>query len=179
MGANDSEKKSKRAFLNSLMFVLGSTLIFVLLAILASSFGEWIAENMLYFKITFAIILLFFGLDYMELIHIKIPNISPSLRFDTNNLSLSKSFVFGILFTITHSPCTGIFLATALSLVINEKSIVSGIILMILYSLGLGVPFILSAILIEKAKKVFGFIKKHYKIIKAISGIKLIISAIY
>ena len=61
----------------------------------------------------------------------------------------------------------------------KEQDIIKGIVMMLLYSIGLGIPFIISAILIEKLKNVFNFIKKHYNIIKKISGIILIISGIY
>ena len=179
MGLEENASKVKKALLNSIAFVFGSSIIFILIAILATSLGSWIAGNMIYFKIAFAIILIFCGLDYMELIKISMPNINVSFKFNVGKLNLIKSFIFGILFTISHTPCTGVFLATALALVANEQSILKGIVLMLLYSIGLGIPFIASALLIEKAKKVFEFIKKHYKMFKIISGMILILSAIY
>ena len=67
----------------------------------------------------------------------------------------------------------------ALLLIAKEQDILKGIIMMILYSIGLGLPFIISAILIERLKNVFDFIKKHYNVIKKISGVILIIAGIY
>jgi cytochrome c-type biogenesis protein len=64
-------------------------------------------------------------------------------------------------------------------LVMNEKDIINGVILMILYSFGLGIPFIISAVLIDKLKTVFNFIKKNFKYVKIISGILLIISGLF
>ena len=174
----DDDKKSK-ALLNSIFFVLGSSLVFILIAVLASSLGVFVAENIRIIKIVFAVILLFWGLDYIGIIHIKAPTFSASLKFDTNNLNILKSFLFGILFSISHTPCTGIFLASAIAQITKEQDLLKGIVLMILYSIGLGIPFIISAVLIDKMKKVFDFIKKHYKIFKIASGIILIIAGIY
>ena len=94
-------------------------------------------------------------------------------------MNIFRSFLFGILFSISHAPCVGAFLSSALMLIVKEQDIIKGLILMSLYSIGLGIPFILSALLIEKSKVVFNFIKKHYNVVKAISGALLIISGIY
>ena len=86
---------------------------------------------------------------------------------------------FGILFSISWTPCIGTFLSSALLLIAKEQDILKGIIMMLLYSIGLGIPFIVSAILIEKLRNVFDFIKKHYDVIKRISGVILIGAGIY
>ena len=87
--------------------------------------------------------------------------------------------VFGILFSISWTPCIGTFLSSALLLIAKQQDMMKGILLMIVYSIGLGIPFIVSVVLIEKLKEMFNFIKKHYNIIKKISGIILIIMGIY
>ena len=96
------------------------------------------------------------------------------------NIVLSlKSVLFGIIFSISWTPCIGTFLSSALLLIAKEQEIVKGIILMLLYSIGLGIPFILSVILIEKLKSIFDFIKKNYGVIKKISGVVLMIMGVY
>ena len=94
-------------------------------------------------------------------------------------MNFIKSFIFGILFSISWTPCIGTFLSSALLLVASSQNILKGIVLMLLYSIGLGIPFIISVILIDKLKTMFNIIKKHYNIIKIISGIILIIMGIY
>ena len=84
-----------------------------------------------------------------------------------------------MLFSISWTPCIGTFLSSALLLVAKKQDMLRGIILMIVYSIGLGIPFIISAVLLEKLKEVFNFIKKHYVIIKRLSGIILILMGIY
>ena len=179
MGKKSDDNKKFTALINACSFVLGFSLVFILMAVLASTLGIWLTSNMQYIKIAFGIILIFLGLDYAGLIKIKMPFISSNLQFDSSNLNIFKSFLFGLFFSISHAPCTGAFLASALTLIAKEQDILKGIILMIVYSIGIGIPFILSAVLIDKAKTIFNFIKKHYNVIKIISGVLLIIAGIY
>ena len=79
--------------------------------------------------------------------------------------------VFGLGWT----PCLGAFLGSALMMVANTGNILQGITMLLVFSLGLGVPFILSAVLIEQLKNTFNFIKKNYKTINIISAALLII----
>ena len=92
---------------------------------------------------------------------------------------IPKSFVFGIMFSISMTPCVGTFLSSALLLIANQESLLKGIILIVLYCLGLGIPFIISSMLIDKLKNVFNIIKKNYKIVKIISGVILLIIGIH
>ena len=82
----------------------------------------------------------------------------------TENLGFFSSVLFGIVFSIGWTPCVGAFLGSALALASSEGSMMKGIIMLLLYSLGLGVPFLLSAVLIDKLKGAFIFIKKNYKV---------------
>jgi cytochrome c-type biogenesis protein len=83
--------------------------------------------------------------------------------------------IFGIVFSVGWTPCVGAFLGSALMLATSQGQVTEGIIMLLLYSLGLGIPFFISAILIDKLKTAFNFIKKHYKIINTISGCILIV----
>ena len=172
-------KKVSKAIINSIGFVLGFTVIFILLSILASSFGGIISNNIKYIKILFGIIIILLGLNYMELIKIKFLNKTKSSNRKAKDLNFIKSMIFGMLFSISWTPCIGTFLASALLLIAKNQDMIKGILLMIIYSVGLGIPFIISAALLEKLKEVFNFVKKHYNIIKKISGIILIIMGIY
>ena len=172
------EKNIKKAILNALGFVIGFTIIFILLSIFASQIGSLIG-NFKYIKILFGIIIILLGLNYMEILKLKFLNKFTNIKVNTENLNFIKSIMFGILFSISWTPCIGTFLSSALILVAKGQDLIKGLILMILYSIGLGIPFILSVVLIEKLKNVFDFIKKNYSVIKKISGIILIIMGIY
>ena len=80
-----------------------------------------------------------------------------------------------MIFAIGWTPCVGTFLGAALMIAANSQDTLKGILMLISYSLGLGIPFIISALLIENLKSAFKFIKRNYKIINTISGILLIV----
>ena len=173
------DTSSNKVLLNSIGFVIGFTIVFLLLGIFANSFGRILNENIKYIKIVFGVMIIIFGLNYMEIFKIGFLNKTKMKSIDKKNFTFIKSILFGILFSCSWTPCIGTFLSSALLLVANSNSIVKGIIMMLLYSLGLGIPFIISAIFIDKLKNVFNFIKSHYVVIKKVSGIILIVSGIY
>ena len=96
----------------------------------------------------------------------------------TENLGFFSSMVFGIVFSIGWTPCVGAFLGSALMMAASQGQATEGIIMLLLYSSGLGIPFFISAILIDKLRGAFTFIKKHYKVINTVCGIFLIVVGI-
>lgn len=175
----EDDKKTAKAITNSIGFVLGFTTVFLILSIFASTFGGLVSGYIKYIKIIFGIIIILLGLNYMEILNLKIVNKSNIINRDTKDLNFIKSILFGIFFSISWTPCIGTFLSSALLLIAKQQDFIKGIILMLLYSIGLGIPFIISVMLIEKLKNTFKFIKKHYDKIKIISGIILIIMGSY
>ncbi len=175
----ESDNKNNKAILNSIGFVIGFTIVFLILSIFASQLGSILSSNIKYIKILFGVLIILFGLNYMDFIKIKFLNKTHAKKLNTKNFNFIKSVLFGILFSISWTPCIGTFLSSALLLIAKQQDILKGFFMMLLYSIGLGIPFILSAILIEKLKNVFNFIKMHYNVIKKVSGIILIISGIY
>ncbi len=177
--AGKNDKRISKTLINACGFVLGFTVVFILLAIFASTLGIIFSENIKYIKIIFGIIIILLGLNYMEVLNINFLNKINIKKANSKNLNFIKTFTFGILFSISWTPCIGTFLSSALLMVAKEQEMLKGILLMLAYSIGLGIPFIISAILIEKLKEVFDFIKKNYKIVKKISGVILILMGIY
>lgn len=175
----EDDNNNKKEILNSVGFVLGFTTVFLILSIFASQLGAILSTNIRYIKIFFGIVIILFGLNYMGLLNIKFLNKTKVKNMDTKNFNFLKAMLFGILFSVSWTPCIGTFLSSALLLIAREQDILKGVILMLLYSIGLGIPFIISAILIEKLKNVFDFIKKHYDVIKRISGVILIGAGVY
>ena len=177
VGADEGNNKKK--IINSIGFVLGFVIIFLILSIFASNLGNLIVNKIRYIKIIFGILIILLGANYIGFLKIGILNKSKGIKIKNKDFNFIKSFLFGILFSISWTPCIGTFLASALLLVASNNDMFKGIILMLLYSIGLGIPFIISAILIDKLKTMFNFIKKHYNIIKIISGVILIIMGVY
>ncbi len=182
--AGENYENKKKAVINAIAFVIGFTFVFLVLSILASLGGSIINNYLTYIKITFGIIIILLGLNYMEIAKIKFINLkffkkSSGINLDLKNLNFFKSMIFGVLFSISWTPCIGTFLSSALLLIAKGNNLIKGIILMLLYSIGLGIPFIISVVLLEKLKTLFSFIKKNYGIVKKISGVILILMGIY
>lgn len=175
----EEEESNKKAIINSIGFVLGFTIVFLILSIFASTFGMLISKYLNYIKIAFGIIIILFGLNYMELLQFKFLNRNKGIKFNAKNLNFFKAMLFGILFSISWTPCIGSFLSSALLMVAKGQNLIKGIILMLLYSIGLGIPFVISVVLMEKLKNLFSVIKNNYQIIKKVSGIILIVMGLY
>ena len=170
--AGGSEKNSKKVIKNALGFILGFTAVFVLLGALAGSFGKILNEFKTVVDIVSGIIVIFFGINFLGVFKL---NIFKGTSFSkTKNLGFLSSMLFGFVFSIAWTPCVGAFLGSALMLATSRGNTVEGIVMLLLYSLGLGIPFFISALLIDKLKGTFNFIKKHYKTINTVSGIFLI-----
>ena len=172
--AGREEKKIVKTVLNSIGFVIGFSIVFILLAVFASTLGAFISSNLRTFKIAFGVINIVLGLNYIGIINIKFLNNTRGIENVPERINFLKAILFGVIFSITWTPCVGTFLSSALMLVINSQDLIKGVILMGLYSAGLGIPFILSAVLIDSLKNGFSFVKKHYRVVKIISGLVLI-----
>ena len=172
------DKDLKRTITNSLGFVLGFTIIFVLLGVFAGTLGKLITANSRYINIVFGIIVILFGMHYMGILNIKILNKSKGIQKSKDKLSFFSAILFGMIFSVCWTPCVGIFLSSALMMSATSQSVLKGGIMLFIYSIGLGIPFVLTSIFLERLKSTFNHIKKHYNIINKIAGIILIVSGI-
>jgi len=172
------DKDLKRTVINSLGFVLGFTIIFVLLGIFASTLGKLITANSRYINIIFGSIMILFGMHYMGIFNIKILNQSKGIQKNKDTLSFFSAILFGMLFSVCWTPCVGVFLSSALMMSATSENILKGGLMLFVYAIGLGIPFILTSIFLERLKSTFDYIKKHYNVINKIAGILLIFSGI-
>ena len=170
--AGGEEKNTARVIKNSLGFITGFTVVFILLGALAGTLGSFLNQYKTAVNIVTGLIVIFFGLNFLGVFKL---NIFKGTRFSkTENLGFFSSVLFGIVFSIGWTPCVGAFLGSALMLATSQGNVLQGVIMLLLYSLGLGIPFFISAILIDRLKGAFSFIKKHYKVINIISGSLLV-----
>ena len=170
--AGGEEKNTARVIKNSLGFITGFTVVFILLGALAGTVGSFLNQYKTAVNIVTGLIVIFFGLNFLGVFKL---NIFKGTRFSkTENLGFFSSVLFGIVFSIGWTPCVGAFLGSALMLATSQGNVLQGVIMLLLYSLGLGIPFFISAILIDKLKGAFSFIKKHYRVINIISGSLLV-----
>ena len=168
-----SENDTKKAVKGALGFILGFTLVFITLGAFAGFLGGLLRRYQTVVNIVTGAIVLVFGLNYIGIIKIRMLNNNRS-----NARKMTRGFLpavlFGIVFSIGWTPCVGAFLGSALILASQRGSVVQGILMLLFYSLGLGVPFVLSALMIEKLKTSFSLIKKYYKAVNTVSGLFLV-----
>lgn len=168
------EKNTAKTLKNAIAFVLGFSVVFILLGALAGTLGSFLKQYQTAVNIITGLIVVIFGLHFSGVFKLKffkgIKN-----QNKTDELGFFSSMLFGIIFSIGWTPCVGVFLGSALMLASSQGETLKGVLMLICYSLGLGIPFIVSAILIDKLKGAFNFIKKHYNIINIICGVLLIL----
>lgn len=168
------ERAGVRLFLNTLGFIAGFTVVFVALGATASALGRLIAGNRLLLQRLGGLVIILIGLNYLGVIRIGLLNRGRTLRADTSNLRFWSSLLFGAAFSLGWTPCLGAFLGTALILASNLNTLFQGMALLFTFSLGLGVPFLLTALLWGKLQNALGVIKRNLPRIQAVSGLLLI-----
>lgn len=174
-----NNKSSKRQVINSLGFVSGFSIIFILLGIFAGTFGTLVHKYSNYINIILGLFLIIIGLNYAGIIFLKMLNKTKEINQKENNLTFITSILFGVIFSLSWTPCVGAFLSSALILAGQAGSVIKGGLLLLLYSLGLAIPFIITTIFMERIKGTFNFIKRHYNIINKLAGSILILSGLY
>ena len=170
----DEASSSKRTIKNALGFVLGFTLVFIAMGALAGTVGSFFKGHQTLVNLICGLVIIFFGLHYLGIIKI---NLFRGVRGNMNQKSLGffSSALFGIVFSVGWTPCVGAFLGSALMLASQQGQATTGILMLLCYSLGLGIPFVISAILVDRLKGAFDFIKRNYRIINLICGSLLIL----
>ncbi len=171
--AGGGEKSTGRTLKNALGFVLGFTVVFICLGAFAGTLGGLLWKYRTVLNIVTGLVVVFFGLNYLGVFRFNIfRGIGGSMG--EKELGFFSSFAFGLVFSIGWTPCVGAFLGSALMLASQQGTALKGILLLLVYSAGLGIPLVVSALLIDKLKGAFGFIKRNYKIINIVCGSLLI-----
>ncbi|MCI9537354.1 MAG: cytochrome c biogenesis protein CcdA [Eubacterium sp.] len=172
--AGGGERSRKKTFLGALGFVLGFTAVFMTLGALAGTIGSFLKQYQTAVNIISGLVVIFFGLNFLDVLKLNLfRGMTKTVR--TDNMGFFSSMLFGMIFSIGWTPCVGAFLGSALMLASQQGHVLEGILMLLAYSIGLGIPFTLSAVLIDYLKSTFDFIKKHYQIINLISGIFLVL----
>ena len=175
--AGGGERNTKKTLGNAFGFVLGFTIVFTMLGALAGSLGSFLIRYQNVVNIVSGAIVILFGLSFLDVIQLKIfKGMQGSVN--TENMGFFSAVIFGMIFSVGWTPCVGAFLGSALMLASTQAHMMKGILMLLCYSLGLGIPFVISAVLIDKLKTAFNFIKRNYRTINVICGIFLIIVGI-
>jgi cytochrome c-type biogenesis protein len=171
--AGGGQRTTRKTLVNAFGFVLGFTMVFVAMGALAGTLGSFLKAHQTAVNIVSGAIVVLFGLNYLGILKLNLFRNS-SRTIDGENLGFLSAAVFGIIFSIGWTPCVGAFLGSALMLASQQGHVLEGMGMLLCYSLGLGIPFMFSAVLIDHLKSAFNWIKSHYGIINKICGIALI-----
>ena len=172
--AGNTNKKSS-TLLRALFFVLGFTFVFATLGMFAGALGSFFTDYEMQLHVVCGVIIVILGLNFLGVI--KIPFVK-GLHAEQKVTGIFTSFLFGIIFSMSHIPCIMAFLGSALTLAAHAGTVCKGILLLVVYSLGLGIPFMISALIIDKLSKALDVIKRNHKLIDIISGVLLIVLGI-
>ena len=165
--AGGQGQNRSRTAVRAAAFVLGFTVTFTLLGLFAGSLGVLLNRYRTAVNLVTGALVILFGLSYLEVV--RLPIFTGMKRMGEVK-SLSGAFLFGLVYSVSLTPCVGAFLGSALMLASSSGGAGKGVLLLLCYSLGLGVPFVLSALLLDRLGDVFGFIKRHYRIVNAVCG---------
>ena len=162
-------------FLNSVFFVLGFSVIFIILGSTATIIGQALQNYSGIIARIGGVILIIFGLQYMGLFKIRFLNIEKRFSVpSTRATGYLSSFVIGIIFSFGWIPCVGMILSGILLLASQLDTLLQGIVLLAVFSLGLGLPFILASIFISFFSKFLKKINRHLNVVSIISGVFLV-----
>ena len=173
--AGQEKEEKHKTFFRAVAFTLGFTLLFSLMGLFAGTIGSFLTKHQTALNICCGVLVIIFGLSYLEVF--RLPFLK-GMRSQKQVTGMFSAFLFGVVYSVSLTPCVGAFLGSALLLASSQGSAIKGVTLLITYSLGLGLPFLLSALLLEKLTSAFNFIKKHYKIINLVCGCFLIVIGI-
>ena len=172
--AGGGERTMKKTLGNASGFVLGFTVVFVAMGALAGTLGSFLTRYQTWVNVIGGIIVILFGLNYMGVLKLNL------FRGRAGSLQLGEmgffsALLFGMVFSVGWTPCVGAFLGSALMLASQQGHVLEGMGMLLCYSLGLGIPFLFSAVLIDKLKGAFNWIKAHYDAVNKVCGGALVL----
>ena len=172
--AGGGQRSTGRTLRGALGFVTGFTVVFVALGALAGTVGSFLREYQTGVNVVSGAIVVMFGLSFLGVFQLKW--FQGSRRtVNRENQGFLSAALFGMIFSVGWTPCVGAFLGSALMLASQQAHAVQGMLMLLAYSLGLGIPFVLSAVMIDYLKTAFHWIKRNYGIINTASGIALVL----
>ena len=175
--AGGGERTTGKTLKSAFGFITGFTMIFVLLGALAGTVGSLLREYQTAVNLVSGLVVILFGLNFLGVFHL---NLFKGSRFSvrTENMGFFSALLFGIIFSIGWTPCVGAFLGSALMLASQQGHVMEVRLMLRPYTLGLGIPILLSAVRIASRKNTRNWIKRNYHIINTVSGLLLVLVGI-
>lgn len=171
--AGGGQRSTRKSLSGAVGFVLGFTIVFMAMGALAGTLGGFLSRHQSAVNLISGAVVIIFGLNYMGLLRINLFHGGRG-NMDAVQGGFLPSVLFGIIFSVGWTPCVGAFLGSALMLASQQGHVTEGMLMLLAYSMGLGIPFVISAVLIDKLKDTFNWIKSHYGVINLICGAMLL-----
>ncbi|MBD9526187.1 cytochrome c biogenesis CcdA family protein [Paracoccus sp. PAR01] len=175
VGVGGLKSGERSAILPAIFFVMGLSTVFLLMGLAASAFGrmflqwqDWLARGA-------GVTVIILGLHFLHVIRIPILDTEARLETGDRGGSTFGAYILGLAFAFGWTPCIGPQLGMILSLAATGGEAGRGASLLAIYALGLGIPFLLSAIFINRAMGLMNRVKPHLKLIERIMGLLLVV----
>ena len=168
----------KTVVLSSVAFVLGFTTVFVILGASATVAGQLVAENLPLLAKIAGVLITIAGLHFLGVIHIPILHREARYHADTRPAGLLGAYLIGLAFAFGWTPCIGPVLGSILAVAAGEDSVSQGVSLLFVYSLGLGIPFILAAVAIKPFMRAMQRYRGHLAVMEKVLGAFLVLTGI-
>ena len=170
--ATDNDKPISM-FLPALFFVLGLSTVFLILGFTASALGKLFLSYQDILNTIAGLLVMGFGLHFLGIVRIRFLELEARFEATSKNGSAFGAYVLGLAFAFGWTPCIGPQLASILTLAASEGSLVRGTTLLGVYALGLGLPFLLVALLLSRLSNTLNWLKQNMQIIEHIMGLLL------
>lgn len=170
--AGGGERSARRTLANAFGFVCGFTAVFVAMGALSGTLGSFFVRWRTALDIVCGAVVIIFGLHFLGVIRLNL--FGGGRRAGSREMGFFSAALFGVVFSVSWTPCVGAFLGSALMLASREGSALTGMTMLLCYSAGLGIPFLISAVLIDRLRGAFDGIKKHYRVVSIVCGAFLI-----
>lgn len=172
---DNRERVFGKVMLNSLMFVMGFSIVFVMLGAAATTVGQWTAQYRRELTYLAGIVIIIFGLHLTGILKIKYLYADKRMHNVQGSSSAWGSFAVGFAFAFGWTPCIGPILTTILTLAAAEGTVMKGVLLLALYSAGLAVPFLLTSLGIDRFLVFYAKFRRHLQTVEVLSGALLIV----
>lgn len=164
----------RRVILNTLAFVIGFSAVFVLLGASATAVGAFLLAKQKLIARVAGILVIVFGLHVMGVMRIPLLYQEKRAQLAVKPAGLVGSFLVGLAFAFGWTPCIGPILASILSLAATEETLLAGVGMLAVYSLGLAIPFMVTALAFNQVMVVFDQVKRHMRVVEIASGLLLV-----
>ena len=178
IASGEDASKERNVFYFALSFVFGFSTVFILLGASATLLSGLIYEYLDILRIVGGIIIIIFGIHFMQIIQLPFLNRDTRYQIESYRPGVVGSYVIGLSFAFGWTPCIGPILGSVLSIAASSETVTYGIVLLMLYSAGLGIPFLLAAYAINGFMRFLTKIRNYIRVIEIFTGVLLVIFGI-